>query len=43
MCTQGFLFGISQASADFLIREHKSLPQEPISELEFSRVFQNST
>ena len=35
MCTQGFLFGICNASADFLIREHKSLPQEAISELEF--------
>jgi hypothetical protein len=35
MCTQGFLFGICNASADFLIREHKSLPQEPIGELEF--------
>lgn len=35
MCTQGLLFGICKASADFLIREHKSLPQEAISELEF--------
>lgn len=35
MCTQGFLFGICNASADFLVREHKTLPQEAISELEF--------
>jgi hypothetical protein len=35
MCTQGFLFGICKASSDFLIREHKTLPQEAISELEF--------
>lgn len=35
MCTQGFLFGLCKASADFLIREHKSLPQEPLGELEF--------
>jgi IS4 transposase len=35
MCTQGFLFGICKADADFLIREHKSLPQQAISELEF--------
>ncbi|MEZ2250367.1 transposase [Microcoleus sp.] len=35
MCTQGFLFGICKASSDFLIREHKSLPQQAISELEF--------
>lgn len=35
MCTQGFLFGLRKASADFLIREHLSLPQEPLGELEF--------
>ena len=35
MCTQGFLFGISTASSDFLIREHKTLPQQAISELQF--------
>ena len=34
MCTQGFLFGISTASSDFLIREHKTLPQQAISELQ---------
>ncbi|WP_293350140.1 MULTISPECIES: hypothetical protein [unclassified Microcoleus] len=34
MCTQGFLFGICNASADFLLREYKSVPQEAISELE---------
>jgi hypothetical protein len=35
MCTQGFLFGISTASSNFLIREHKTLPQQAISELQF--------
>ena len=35
MCTQGFLFGISTASSDFLIREPKTLPQQAISELQF--------
>jgi hypothetical protein len=35
MCTQGFLFGISTASSDFLSREHKTLPQQAISELQF--------
>ena len=35
MCTQGFLFGIQAAASDFLIREHKTLPQKAISELEF--------
>ncbi len=35
MCTQGFLFGISTASSDFLSREHKTLPQRAISELQF--------
>jgi len=32
MCTEGFLFGISTASSDFLIRELKTLPQPAISE-----------
>ena len=35
MCTQGFLFGISTASSDFLSGEHKTLPQQAISELQF--------
>jgi predicted nucleic acid-binding Zn ribbon protein len=35
MCSQGFLFGISTASSDFWIREHKTLPQQAISELQF--------
>lgn len=35
MCTQGFLFGISTASSDFLIRKHKTRPQQAISELQF--------
>lgn len=35
MCTQGFLFGIQAAASDFLIREHKTLPQKAISELDF--------
>ena len=34
MCTQEFLFGISTASSNFLIREHKTLPQQAISELQ---------
>lgn len=32
MCTEGFLFSISTASSDFLIRELKALPQQAISE-----------
>jgi hypothetical protein len=35
MCTQGFLFGISTASSEFFIREHKNLPLQAISELQF--------
>ncbi|MEG4631762.1 hypothetical protein QUB56_19575 [Microcoleus sp. AR_TQ3_B6] len=35
MCTQGFLFGISTASSDFLIREDKTMPPQAISELQF--------
>jgi hypothetical protein len=35
MCTQGFLFGIHSAASDFLIREHKTLPQQQLSELQF--------
>jgi predicted nucleic acid-binding Zn ribbon protein len=35
MCTQGFLFGISTASSEFFIREHKTLPLQAISELQF--------
>lgn len=35
MCTQGFLFGICDADSDFLIREHKTLPQQQLSELQF--------
>lgn len=35
MCTEGLLFGISTASSDFLIWEHKTLPQQAVSELQF--------
>ena len=35
MCTQGFLFGIHSAASDFLIREHKTLPQQQLSEVQF--------
>lgn len=34
MCTLGFLFGVEQQQACFLIREHKTLPKQPISELQ---------
>ena len=33
MCTFGFLFGISKKGSNFVIREHKSLPIEQISDL----------
>jgi IS4 transposase len=33
MCTQGFLFGLHQASAHFLVREHKTLPQKALTPL----------
>ena len=33
-CTRQFLFGIIQRSGDFIIRQHKSLPVQEISELE---------
>jgi len=35
MCTQGFLFGIHSAASNFLSREHKTLPQQQLSELQF--------
>jgi IS4 transposase len=34
MCTLGFLFGIAEHDATFVIREHQNLPWESISELE---------
>jgi hypothetical protein len=33
MCTKGFLFGLDQAGANFLIREHKTLPQTALTPL----------
>jgi len=33
MCTKGFLFGLHQAGSEFLIREHKSLPQTALTPL----------
>jgi hypothetical protein len=33
MCTQGFLLGIAQREAAFVIREHQGLPWQPLSEL----------
>lgn len=33
MCTQGFLFGLCEVGADFLIREHKGLPQQAVTPL----------
>jgi hypothetical protein len=33
MCTKGFLFGLEQAGANFLIREHKTLPQTALTPL----------
>lgn len=35
MCTLGFLFGIAQREAAFVIRAHQGLPWEAISELKF--------
>lgn len=43
MCTKGFLFGLHQAGSEFLIREHKTLPQTaltPLSEVVKSRLVQ---
>jgi hypothetical protein len=34
MCTVGFLFGLHQSGANFVIREHKSIPWEPITSLQ---------
>lgn len=34
MCTLGFLFGLEQTRADLIIREHKSLPKEAVTELQ---------
>lgn len=34
MCTNKFLFGIVKKGSDFIIREHKKLPQEAITELQ---------
>jgi hypothetical protein len=34
MCTLGFLFGVHQLQADFVIREHKTMPWEALSELQ---------
>lgn len=33
MCTRGFLLGLHKKGADFVIREHKSMPWEAVSEL----------
>jgi len=33
MCTLGFLFGITKRGSNFVIREHKSMPQEVVSAL----------
>jgi IS4 transposase len=35
MCTLGFLFGIAQRQAAFVIREHQNLPWRAVSELRF--------
>ncbi|MEM8604030.1 MAG: transposase [Cyanobacteria bacterium P01_H01_bin.121] len=35
MCTVEFLLGIVQRQADFVIREHKNLPQQAVRELQF--------
>jgi Transposase DDE domain len=35
MCTLGFLCGIAQRQAAFVIREHQNLPWQPLSELKF--------
>lgn len=32
MCTLGFLFGITTRGSNFVIREHKSLPIDPVSD-----------
>ncbi|WP_333129888.1 hypothetical protein [Microcoleus sp. Pol11C3] len=48
MCTQGFLFGLEQASAHFLVREHKTLPQsfvtalQEVGEVETGTVFEQT-
>lgn len=34
MCTVGFLFGLQRSGADFVIREHKSMPWEPDNSLQ---------
>jgi len=34
MCTLGFLFGLSEHNASFVIREHQNLPWQAVSELE---------
>ena len=34
MCTVGFLFGLHQSGANFVIREHKSMPWKPINLLQ---------
>lgn len=33
MCTLGFLFGLNELGANFVIREHKSMPQTAITDL----------
>ncbi len=33
MCTLGFLFGVHTKQADFVIREHKTIPWEAVSDL----------
>lgn len=35
MCTLGFLLGIHQRQADFIIREHKGLPWQALTDLKF--------
>ena len=34
MCTLGFLFGVHSRQADFLIREHKTLPWQAVTQLQ---------
>src|SRR5271166_1257269 len=37
-CTLGFLFGIAERQACFVVRQHQNLPWEPVSELEYAGV-----
>lgn len=37
-CTLGFLFGIAERQACFVVRQHQNLPWEPVGELEYAGV-----